>query len=151
MTNYTYITEYGFGSKLSTEGDVYSLGIIILEILTGKRPTDEMFTEGLNLHKYVENAFPQKIVEVLDPCVVPSSEDGDADNILGHGNNATEGWKAASCIWLNSVFCALWRHQMIDQQYRMFMLKPSQSKKPLHCYMVEQKYCCFCCSHTSRA
>ncbi|OEL19511.1 putative LRR receptor-like serine/threonine-protein kinase [Dichanthelium oligosanthes] len=88
--------EYGFGRKLSTEGDVYSYGIIILEILTGKRPTDEMFTNGLNLHEYVEKAFPQKIAEVLDPCIFPSSEDGDVDNNLDQGNNATAGME--SCI-----------------------------------------------------
>ncbi|XP_022681727.1 probable LRR receptor-like serine/threonine-protein kinase At3g47570 [Setaria italica] len=135
--------EYGFGSKLSTEGNVYSYGIIILEILTGKHPTDGMFTNGLNLHKYVEKAFPQKIAEVLDPCIVPSSEDGDADNILTMEIMQQMGWIAASCISLNSVFCALWRHQMIDQQCRMFMLKPSQSKKHLQCYMVEQKVLLF--------
>jgi len=88
--------EYSFGSKLSTEGDVYSYGIIILEMLTGKRPTDEMFTDGLNLRKLVEKAFPQNNTEVLDPCIFPSSEDGDVHNNLDHGNNATDGVK--SCI-----------------------------------------------------
>jgi len=65
-------------------------------MLTGKRPTHEMFTDGLNLHKFVEQAFPQKLTEVLDPCIVPSSEDGDEHNNLDHGNNATDGVK--SCI-----------------------------------------------------
>lgn len=65
-------------------------------MLTGKRPTDEIFTDGLNLHKFVENAFPQKITEVLDPCIVPSSEDGDVYYNLDHGNNATDG--VESCI-----------------------------------------------------
>jgi len=88
------ITEYSFGSKLSTEGDVYSYGIVILEMLTGKRPTDEMFTNGLNLHTFVEKAFPQKIGEVLDPYI--TSEDGDLNNNLDHGNNATDGLD--SCI-----------------------------------------------------
>ncbi|OEL28820.1 putative LRR receptor-like serine/threonine-protein kinase [Dichanthelium oligosanthes] len=88
--------EYGFAGKLSTEGDVYSYGIIILEMLTGKRPTDEMFTDDLNLHKYVEKVFPHKIAEVLDPSIVPSSEDGDVDNNLDHVNNATNGME--SCI-----------------------------------------------------
>ncbi|CAN6169588.1 unnamed protein product [Urochloa humidicola] len=88
--------EYGFGSKLSTEGDVYSYGIILLEMLTGKRPTDEMFTDGLNLHKFVEKAFPQKITEVLDPCIVLSSEDGHVFNNFDHGSNATD--SVESCI-----------------------------------------------------
>ncbi|TVU33104.1 hypothetical protein EJB05_24889, partial [Eragrostis curvula] len=60
--------EYGLGSKLSTEGDVYSYGVIILEMLTGRRPTDEMFTDGFNLHKYVQKEFPQNIGEIIDPC-----------------------------------------------------------------------------------
>ena len=91
-----YITEYGFGSKLSTEGDVYRYGIIILEMLTGKRPTDEMFTNGLNLHKFVEQAFPQKIREVLDPCIILSPDGADVFNNLDHANNATAGVEA--CI-----------------------------------------------------
>ncbi|CAN6169501.1 unnamed protein product [Urochloa humidicola] len=88
--------EYGFGSKLSKEGDVYSYGIIILEMLTGKRPTDEMFTNGLNLYSFVEKEFPQNIGEVLDPCITSSFEDGDMDNSLDHANNATAGLK--SCV-----------------------------------------------------
>lgn len=65
-------------------------------MLTGKRPTDEMFTNGLNLHKFVEKAFPQKIGEVLDRYILPSSEDGDVDNNLDHGNNARAGFE--SCV-----------------------------------------------------
>jgi serine/threonine protein kinase len=65
------------GSKLSTEGDVYSYGITILEMLTGKRPTDEMFSNGLTLHKFVEKTFPKKIPEILDPSIIPITEDGD--------------------------------------------------------------------------
>ncbi|KAM3391818.1 hypothetical protein ACQJBY_013121 [Aegilops geniculata] len=62
--------EYGFGSKISTEGDVYSYGVIILEMLTGKRPTDEMFKDGLSLYKFVEDSFPEKIGEILDPRMI---------------------------------------------------------------------------------
>jgi len=38
------------GSKISTEGDIYSYGIVLLEMLTGKRPTDELFDDGFTLH-----------------------------------------------------------------------------------------------------
>ncbi|WVZ96368.1 hypothetical protein U9M48_042019 [Paspalum notatum var. saurae] len=88
--------EYGVGSKPSIEGDVYSYGIIILEMLTGKRPTDEMFTNGLNLHKFVEKSFPEKIAEVLDPCLVSSLEDADMDDNLDYKHDGTTGVK--SCI-----------------------------------------------------
>ncbi|CAM0943759.1 unnamed protein product [Alopecurus aequalis] len=58
--------EYAMGSKISTDGDIYSFGIIILEMLTRKRPTDGLFKDGLTLHKYVEKSYPHYI-EVVDP------------------------------------------------------------------------------------
>ncbi|CAO2148830.1 unnamed protein product [Urochloa humidicola] len=83
--------EYGTGSKISTEGDVYSYGIIILEMLTGKRPTDELFNNGLSIQKYVGNAFPQKIREILDPNIIPNLGSGDVDNNLDHEMHPTVG------------------------------------------------------------
>uniref|UniRef100_A0ACD5WY44 Uncharacterized protein n=1 Tax=Avena sativa TaxID=4498 RepID=A0ACD5WY44_AVESA len=71
--------EYGFGSKISTQGDVYSYGVIILEMLTGKRPTDDMFKDGLSLYKFVEKSFPGKIGEILDPRMVPCYGDQDEE------------------------------------------------------------------------
>ena len=47
------------GSQISTEGDVYSYGIILLEMLTGKRPTDEAFSDGLTIHKYVDASLSE--------------------------------------------------------------------------------------------
>ncbi|XP_037419118.1 probable LRR receptor-like serine/threonine-protein kinase At3g47570 [Triticum dicoccoides] len=85
--------EYGIGNKISTAGDVYSYGIIILEMLTGKRPTDVLFNNGLSLQKFVGNAFPEKIREILDPNFnIPSLGDEGVD----HGNHAMVGM--LSCI-----------------------------------------------------
>ncbi|KAK9081949.1 hypothetical protein Syun_030931 [Stephania yunnanensis] len=42
--------EYGVGVKPSTQGDMYSYGVLLLEMFTGKRPIDEEFEDGLDLH-----------------------------------------------------------------------------------------------------
>ncbi|KAF5453646.1 hypothetical protein F2P56_028537, partial [Juglans regia] len=46
--------EYGQCGEASTQGDVYSFGIFVLEIFTGKRPIDSMFQDIFNLHNYVK-------------------------------------------------------------------------------------------------
>jgi hypothetical protein len=38
-------------------------------MFTGKRPTDDMFQDGLNLHNYVEKALPGRVTEVVDPML----------------------------------------------------------------------------------
>ncbi|KAG5580460.1 hypothetical protein H5410_051087 [Solanum commersonii] len=57
------------GSEASTQGDVYSFGIILLEMLTGKRPTNDMFGGDLSLHDLVRNAMPNGALEIVDPVL----------------------------------------------------------------------------------
>lgn len=51
---------------MTTSGDVYSFGILILEVMTGKKPTDNIFNEGFNLHKFVSMALPDHVNNVID-------------------------------------------------------------------------------------
>ena len=68
------------GSKVSTYGDIYTYGILLLEMFTEKRPTDEMFKDGLSIHDYVKNALlPKQISEVLDPLFVFGGAGGPND------------------------------------------------------------------------
>eukprot|EP00253_Pinus_taeda_P017277 PITA_17277 len=58
--------EYGLGGAVSSQGDVYSYGILLLEILTRRQPTSGMFIGDLNLHSWVNLAFPDTVKEVID-------------------------------------------------------------------------------------
>jgi serine/threonine protein kinase len=62
----TYILEYAGGIHASMYGDVYSFGVILLEMLTGKRPTDPIFKDGLNIINFVERSFPDHVWQVID-------------------------------------------------------------------------------------
>ncbi|XXG58766.1 hypothetical protein AAC387_Pa04g0993 [Persea americana] len=58
--------EYGMGGDVSTYGDVYSYGILLLEMFMGKRPTDDIFKDNLNLHQLAKMAFPDRVTEIID-------------------------------------------------------------------------------------
>ena len=60
---------------MSTYGDMYSFGILILEVLTGRRPTDELFEDGQNLHKLVQISFPDNILQILDSHLVSRDQE----------------------------------------------------------------------------
>ncbi|XP_010268235.1 PREDICTED: putative receptor-like protein kinase At3g47110 [Nelumbo nucifera] len=80
--------EYGVGAAVSTHADMYSYGILLLEMFTGKRPTNEMFKDGLDLHNIAKMASPDKVWEILDPSLLFSQgKDGEEETEV---TNATE-------------------------------------------------------------
>ncbi|XP_076894659.1 receptor kinase-like protein Xa21 [Bidens hawaiensis] len=58
--------EYGLGNEMSSSGDVCSFGILLLEVMTRKKPTDDIFKESLNLHKIASMALPDRVMDVID-------------------------------------------------------------------------------------
>ncbi|KAI9103634.1 hypothetical protein K1719_023257 [Acacia pycnantha] len=72
-----------FGSKgvVSAKGDVYSYGILLMEMFTRKKPTDEMFVQGLSLKDWVRNSTPHSIINIFDANLL-HGENRNTDNIL---------------------------------------------------------------------
>ncbi|XP_038904390.1 putative receptor-like protein kinase At3g47110 [Benincasa hispida] len=62
--------EYGSGSKISIEGDVFSYGILLLEMIIGKRPTHSTFDNGVDIHLFIARALPHDALKIIDPSIV---------------------------------------------------------------------------------
>ncbi|TVU30657.1 hypothetical protein EJB05_22288, partial [Eragrostis curvula] len=83
------IGQYGMGTEISKDGDVFSFGVLLLEILTGRRPTDSYFHDGTSLDsyfhdgtslpKYVERASPDRLLDVVDRTM---PHNGDTQEII---------------------------------------------------------------------
>ncbi|KAJ4792128.1 Leucine-rich receptor-like protein kinase family protein [Rhynchospora pubera] len=89
--------EYGMGGQPSVEGDVYSYGILLLELFTGVSPTDERLIDGMNLHKHVQMACPEQIMDIIDNKLF-SGADVEA--------NTCESENVSGCI-LSVIQCGL--------------------------------------------
>ncbi|KAG4932510.1 hypothetical protein JHK87_046512 [Glycine soja] len=74
-------TEYGMGKHVSTEGDVYSFGVLVLEMVSGRRPTDVLSHEGSSLcdwikkqytHQHQLENFVEQALHRFSHCGVPN-------------------------------------------------------------------------------
>ncbi|MFQ6663611.1 hypothetical protein Gotur_031068, partial [Gossypium turneri] len=68
MATFGYMApEYGIEGIISTKGDVYSFGILLMEIITRKKPTDEMFAGERSLKSWVIESISSSLNQVVDP------------------------------------------------------------------------------------
>lgn len=88
-TYFLEIAEYGMGNEVSTYGDVYSYGVLLLEMFTGKRPTNDMFKDSLSLSRFVKAALPVHVLEIADPILVQEAEGRTSVN-TPHGHRIQE-------------------------------------------------------------
>ncbi|CAN7074925.1 hypothetical protein Bca4012_090743 [Brassica carinata] len=64
--------EYAMGGEISVHGDAYSFGILILELFSGKRPTDEMFGGDFTIRSCIRSALPDQVLDVADESILHS-------------------------------------------------------------------------------
>ncbi|VVA38781.1 PREDICTED: probable LRR receptor [Prunus dulcis] len=72
--------EYGMGGQVSILGDIYSYGILLLELFIGKRPTDDMFKYGLSIHQLAAMALPNHVMDIVDPSLLLETDGEDDDD-----------------------------------------------------------------------
>lgn len=71
--------EYMETGKITEKGDVYSFGIVLLEILTGKRPTDNLFMDGdMSMVQWAKTLVDEEHPEdIFDEYILGACSDED--------------------------------------------------------------------------
>ncbi|XP_073152122.1 uncharacterized protein [Henckelia pumila] len=66
--------EYGLEGLVSVRCDVYSYGIMLMEVFTRTKPNDTKFTGDLSLRRWVNDSVPNAIEEVIDSELLSGDE-----------------------------------------------------------------------------
>ncbi|KAG2700830.1 hypothetical protein I3843_06G014800 [Carya illinoinensis] len=69
--------EYGSEGKVSIKADTYSYGIILLEMVTRKKPIDDMFAGELTLRQWINASFQNEMMEIVDAGLLMIEEGRD--------------------------------------------------------------------------
>ncbi|KAM3737668.1 hypothetical protein ACB098_09G073900 [Castanea mollissima] len=71
---------YRMGGQVSTLGDIFSYGILLLEMFTGKKPINEIFKDALTIHKFTSMALPENVMDIVGPLIFFEEDEEGVDN-----------------------------------------------------------------------
>ncbi|MCO5595777.1 hypothetical protein L7F22_049825 [Adiantum nelumboides] len=83
--------EYVMGARISTKVDVYSYGVLLLELVSRRRPTNtKLQEEGMSLHTWARTLHESgRTIEVVDKTLLAEGEP-DNDNIVQEAKKLLE-------------------------------------------------------------
>ncbi|KAL2514599.1 putative LRR receptor-like serine/threonine-protein kinase [Forsythia ovata] len=88
--------EYGLEGSVSIRCDVYSYGIMLMEVFTRTKPSSEMFSGELSLRTWINDSMPNAITRIIDSnLLAPEEED------------YTKKLKCLSCVMELALNCSM--------------------------------------------
>lgn len=84
--SYGYIApEYVYTLKVDEKSDIYSFGVVLLELVTGRRPFEPEYGEGVDIAAWVKRKVQTRegVMEVLDSKILKEDEEIGCNNIMG--------------------------------------------------------------------
>nr|XP_027082532.1 putative receptor-like protein kinase At3g47110 [Coffea arabica] len=93
-------SEQGTSSSIAVKGSIgYAApeyGILLFEMITKRRPTDDMFMDELDIHNYVNRALHEQVYEIVDPLLL--LEGRDENRRITHGEETINDGRQIHCI-----------------------------------------------------
>nr|XP_027082867.1 LRR receptor-like serine/threonine-protein kinase EFR [Coffea arabica] len=75
--------EYGSEGLISPKCDVYSYGIMLMEVFSRRKPNDEMFAGNLSLKSWINDSLPNSILRVIDAKLLKREDENFTEKLEG--------------------------------------------------------------------
>src|SRR5437868_4964334 len=67
-------------------------------MFTGKKPTDDMFENGLNLHRYTNAALADRVEKVIDPILLQENQDSKKRQTIAPDDKNKSWFRTLECL-----------------------------------------------------